>query len=372
VAANPFQLRFGAEKAKAIERFGGSEETERAVQNGLRYLARIQRRDGSWGDHSRTHEKYGQVWVGKTALCLLAFLGAGHVPDGETEHAGTVRKAIEFLLAVQEPETGHFGTSCAYSHGITTYALAECYGITKSQRLRAPVQRAVDWIQSMQNGTRDRRSRGGWGYYSGQLEPEDAFARTSVTAWQVMALESAKLAGIETSATALANARAFLLGMFDEGNGYFLYNKEPGRLRSSWRTLPASTPASVFALFLLGQPRDDERVRSALAWTVERAPTEYRRFSDDLFVRQGAGNVYFWYYGTLACFFAGGEAWDQWNRALKAVVPPAQSSDGSFAPIDVYAGYAGDTDRDRAYTTAMIVLSLEVYYRYFTPLLMRK
>ena len=47
----------------------------------------------------------------------------------------------------------------------------------------------------------------------------------------------------------------------------------------------------------------------------------------------------------------------------------AQSEDGSFKPIDVYAEYAADTDRDRSYTTAMCVLSLEVYYRYFTPLL---
>ena len=31
-----------------------------------------------------------------------------------------------------------------------------------------------------------------------------------------------------------------------------------------------------------------------------------------------------------------------------------------------------DTDQDRAYTTAMCVLSLEVYYRYFTPLVKPK
>ena len=31
---------------------------------------------------------------------------------------------------------------------------------------------------------------------------------------------------------------------------------------------------------------------------------------------------------------------------------------------------AGDSRRDRSYTTAMCVLSLEVYYRYFTPLLL--
>ena len=33
------------------------------------------------------------------------------------------------------------------------------------------------------------------------------------------------------------------------------------------------------------------------------------------------------------------------------------------------ANFAGDDDSDRAYSTAMCVLTLEVYYRYFTPLL---
>ena len=69
-------------------------------------------------------------------------------------------------------------------------------------------------------------------------------------------------------------------------------------------------------------------------------------------------------------FLKGGEAWERWNERLSTVLPAAQAKDGSFAPIDVYAEEAGDTDRDRSYTTAMCVLSLEVYYRYFTPLLL--
>ncbi len=85
---------------------------------------------------------------------------------------------------------------------------------------------------------------------------------------------------------------------------------------------------------------------------------------------RGQGNVYFWYYGSLCCFLAGGDAWLHWNERLRTVLPKAQSPDGSFAPIDVYARNAGDNKRDKSYTTAMCVLSLEVYYRYFTPLLL--
>ena len=52
------------------------------------------------------------------------------------------------------------------------------------------------------------------------------------------------------------------------------------------------------------------------------------------------------------------------------MLPEAQAEDGSFAPIDVYADEAGDNQLDRSYTTALCVLSLEVYYRYLTPLVL--
>ena len=184
-----------------------------------------------------------------------------------------------------------------------------------------------------------------------------------------MALESARLSGIEIPEDVLPAARRYLERSFDSRRGWFRYNHNPSRLRSGWPTLPASTPAAAFCLMLMGESPDHEAVRTALDYTVERRPRRYRRYSDDDFVLEGQGNVYFWYYGSLACFLAGGEVWDQWNERLRTLLPESQSEDGSFRPIDVYSEYANDTDRNRAYTTAMCVLSLEVYYRYFTPLL---
>jgi hypothetical protein len=279
---------------------------------------------------------------------------------------------VEYLLAAQDQRTGHFGVTSAYSHGITTYALAECLALTHDESLRAPLTRAVRWILSRQSTSRNVRNRGGWGYYSPRLRAEDNYARASVTAWQVMALESAKLSGIEVPDAALAGAKDFLLNCHDRRRGYFLYNHEPNRLASAWRTLPASTPAAVFCLLLLGVPPKDSRIRDGLRFTLERAPKAYRKVTDEEFVLEAASNTYFWYYGSLACFLAGGETWEQWNRALKDVLPKAQEPDGSFVPLDPYARYADDRDGDRSYTTAMCVLSLEVYYRYFTPLLDRR
>lgn len=367
-----YRNRFGPQKAAALEMFGGSPETEAAVRRGLEYLARVQQPDGGWGRRRRDHDKYGEVHVGKSALCLLAFLGAGHTPGSDTEYTAKAEAAVTWLLAEQDHDTGHFGETSSYSHGITTYALAECYAMTKDVRLREPLERAVAWIVKNQNRTRDRRSFGGWPYFSASLRPEDRFARTSVTAWMVMALKSARMSGLAVADGVFEDATTFLWGMFESEHDSFLYNKEPSRLASAWRTLPGSTPAAVFCLLLTGADRADPRLRAALAWTLERAPGPYRRYRDDDFVLRGAGNVYFWSYGSLACFLAGGEVWPAWNTALKDSLLAGQDMDGSFPLIDVYAEYAGDTDRDRAYTTAMCVLSLEAYYRYLTPMVRQR
>jgi len=365
----PYRSRFGDAKLKAIETYGGSQQTERAVAEGLAYLARLQSPQGQWGSADDYDDKYGHVAVGKSALCLLAFLGAGHTPGSQTEHSAVARRAVDFLLSVQDEATGHFGYSEAYSHGITTYALAECYALTSEPRLRAPLQRAVAWILQNQLKTRDPRLFGGWTYYYPDGRSYDRWPRASISAWQVMALESARLGGLSVPDEAFADAGTFLRNTHRRDRGVMLYNHDPERLQSSYWTLPGSTPAALFALSLLGEDVTDPLYASVVGYISERAPREYRNRGTDAFVQQAAGNLYFWYYGSLALLRHGGEAWTDWNRQLQATLLPAQERDGSWQPIDTYADFAGDDDLDRSYTTAMCVLTLEVYYRYFTPLL---
>ncbi|MGK0300041.1 MAG: hypothetical protein ACI89X_000909 [Planctomycetota bacterium] len=374
IAKSAYSNRFGPAKAKALERFGGTTETERAVVDGLAYLASIQNRNGSWGDQEDFDGKYGFVYIGKSSLCVLAFLGAGHTPTSGTKHSGVVTRAINHLLQVQDEDTGAFGPSSCYGHGITTYAIAECYGLTKTKpygdRLVKPLEDSLTWILANQGPRRDVRNRGGWGYFSPGLNAEDSYARVSVSSWMIMALESARMSGVVLPEEVMPAARQYLELSFDRPNGWFRYNHKPTRLRSGWPTLPASTPAGGFCMMLLGAKTDNHMVDAAVEYTVDRRPQRYRRYRDDDFVLRGQGNVYFWYYGSLCCFLKGGEAWDRWNARLSTVLPAAQAKDGSFPPIDVYAEEAGDNRRDRSYTTAMCVLSLEVYYRYFTPLLL--
>jgi len=365
----PYQNRAGEEKARALELHGGTRETEEAVAKGLAYLARIQRPTGEWGDIEVLDGKYGEVAVGKTGLALLAFLGAGHTHASKTQYSENAARAVAFLLGKQDEESGHFGDTEAYSHGIATYALAECYALTGDASLEAPLERAVAHILSKQIHAKTPDRFGGWSYYYRDDRVFDRWPRTSITAWQVMALESARLGGIQVPSQVFEDAATFIDNAEDTEQGWYRYNHDPERLQSSWPTLPASTPAGLFALSLVGRDIATEPYAETRAFVLSRTPRQYRRGSADEFVHQGQGNLYFWYYGTLAMFRVGGSAWERWNVGMKETLLRGQRKDGSWAPIDVYCQYARDDENDRSYSTAMCVLSLEVYYRYYLPLL---
>ncbi len=367
-----FSGRRGPQKLRALEELGGSTETEFAVARGLAYLSETQAEDGYWGSPTDDHDKYGFVAVGKTALVTLAYLGAGHTPESGSEHSAVVERAIRFLLAVQGPESGHFGDTSSYSHAIATYALAEAFAMEPNERLRGPLQRAIAHILENQTKSGDRTRRGGWGYYRPAGRHVDEYPRTSITAWQVMALESARLGGLEVREDALAQARSFLQSAWDPREGYYRYSHDPQRLRSGWPTLPGSTPAAMFALSVLGEDLSSPKFAAARSFLLERMPTDFLRASDDAFVENAGGNLYFVYYGSLAMLRSSERDWQRWNAALQGFLLPSQNDNGSWAPISVYArDYAGDDPDDLSYTTAMAVLCLEVYYRYLTPLLER-
>lgn len=362
--------RSGAKKVEALERFGGDEKTERAVAAGLEYLASIQRRNGSWGQPRKVDEKYGETIVGTTAISTLAFLGAGHHPGRESEYQDVVRESIDYLLETQT-RRGHFGLrTSAYSHGIATYALGEAYLLTRDEALRPPLELAVKHILRQQELDSDRPEYfGGWGYYYDDGHRYDRYPRVSVTVWQIMAVETATFAGLEIDPGHLEAAKYFLENSWTPRLERFLYNRKPTRLESKYPTLPGSTPAATFALIVLGSDVDSAPIRGGLRFVADRPPLAWREGTTAQFIRNGYGNPYFWYYGTLAMFMRGGEGWDRWNERLKATLLPSQRDDGSWSPISIYSEYAGDSDRYRAYTTALNVLMLEVYYRYLTPFL---
>ncbi|MCA9319670.1 MAG: PDZ domain-containing protein, partial [Planctomycetes bacterium] len=370
--APAFASRRGTAKTEALQIGGGSAETEAAVLAGLRYLADHMHSDGSIG-RVHEHEKYGDLRIGKTGLALLAFLGSGHTHDAAGPFREKVKRGIDFLLAQQDPVTGHFGDCNAYGHGIASYALAEAHAMTRDAALRDPLMRALRRIIRAQNATSDDRLRGGWGYfYRDPSRRFDDYPRVSVTVWQLMALKSGTIGGLTVPDAVFERARSFIEASWDPSLDALRYNQDPKWLQSAYPTLPGSTAAGLFAMQLLDVDQDDPLRRRAVEYLRQRPPRfRWRRPSDRDFVREAQGNLYFHYYAALSLHREGGSLWKAWNAELKPLLVENQQRDGSWKPISPYAEYADDQDGDRCYTTAMCVLMLEVYYRYFTPLLDR-
>ena len=86
-----------------------------------------------------------------------------------------------------------------YSHGLATIALCEAYGLTGDKQVGMAAQGAVNFILDAQN-TAD----GGWRY-----NPKDP-GDTSVVGWQLMALKSAHMAGLNVGGSVFSGTSKWL------------------------------------------------------------------------------------------------------------------------------------------------------------------
>ena len=209
----PYSLRNTPGRLGLVAGQGGNAETEAAVAAALRWLASAQSRDGRWdavqfgaGQEENTlgQDRGGAgrgADTGITALSLLAFLGAGH-SHVQGEYQENVRRGLDFLLRSQAADGNLFGEATLYAqmycHSMATFALAEAEAVTRDRRLEAAVTKAVNYSLAAQNTT-----TGGWRYRPGDI------GDTSQLGWQIMALASARRAGINDSGSNVEPRRSF-------------------------------------------------------------------------------------------------------------------------------------------------------------------
>ncbi|MBD3674669.1 MAG: terpene cyclase/mutase family protein [Planctomycetaceae bacterium] len=187
-------------------------EIRAAVERGLKTLSATQKQDGSFGS--------GNIYrrsVGVSSLAGLAYLAGGHTP-GDGPYGETVNRTIDFLVSqcnpngfIHQPDSRIHGPM--YDHGFAVTFLAEIYGMTDRKDLRACLDRSIKLIISSQN------QEGGWRY-----EPKPSDADVSVTVCQVMALRSAKNAGLYVPKETIDRAVAYLKGS-QNSDGGFRYQK---------------------------------------------------------------------------------------------------------------------------------------------------
>jgi hypothetical protein len=344
-----YRVRVSSERARFGERHGGNARTEAAVEAALKWLAANQSADGRWDASAFEagrewkvlgHDRNGagaEADTGVTALALLAMLGAGH-SHLEGQYRKNVQYGLEFLLHSQRPDGNLAGDARLfarmYCHGMATLALCEAYAVTGDHRIRPFAERAVQYTIDSQHST-----SGGWRYQPGDQGDMSQFG------WQVMALKSAELAGIEVPSRTRDGMLRFLRST-TSGTYSGLASYRPGERPSRTMTAEALT-----CRFFLDLEPDSATLREGIAFIMQELPAD------------GKANCYFWYYATLALFHAQDNSWDVWNEALQQQLLRRQQTEsslaGSWDPDTVWGGYGG-----RVYTTAMAALCLEVYYRY--------
>jgi hypothetical protein len=375
-SAGRYGGRFGGKK-DMVARGGGTVGTESAVIAALRWLARHQGPDGGWaaeGFHAQcVSGKCGGVGerdydTGVTALSILAFLGAGYsqlsrdetvdpaFPDRKIRFGEVVKKGLQWLLAHQDPEgcIGDRGMKYMYNHTVAALALSEAYGMTVSQPLREPAQKAIDFIIAAQNPGK------GW-RYSAKCGEND----TSVSGWAIMALKSAEMSDLTFPAAAYTGAVAWLDEATGNQGGYprVGYNaKDTGKVFVPGKNEQFDHHESMSAVSVMSRIFMQKKRTESLNGV-------YLLVGDLPEWRTNKIDFYYWYYSSIALFqYDGpeGPMWKKWNEPMKNALVPNQSTtkdgckNGSWnSDVDRW-GFEGG----RVYATAINALTLEVYYRY--------
>lgn len=344
-----YSLRSPDNRLQTVLRQGGSVETEQAVARALRWLAINQSRDGRWNprklgggreDHVLGHDREGagsRADSGITALAVLAFLANGH-SHLEGPYKNSIRNALEYLVDQQSNDGDLAGDARLfarmYCHSMALLAISEAYAMTGDRRMAVPVQRGVNFSVRAQNKT-----DGGWRYQPGDAGDMSQFG------WQVLALHSAEISGIDISRNTKQKMVSFLDACcISPHKGVAAYRPKQGPNTTM-------TAEALVCRSILGQRLSRLTVAEA-----------HDRISNELPSPQNV-NMYYWYYGTLAMYVSGGPQWQRWNQRMKETLLELQTrsgdDEGSWAPTGMWAGYGG-----RVYSTAMAALTLEVYYRY--------
>ncbi|MDA7619488.1 terpene cyclase/mutase family protein [bacterium] len=315
---------------------GGTSQCEEATMKALRWLKKMQNKDGSWD------KKYPSAITG---LALLAFLGHCETPES-VEFGDAVFSATTFLVDLGMKKKGKLSTDLndrwCYEHAIATYALCESYSFSQMFGYQIPnldkvVQNSVQWIINNQN------QAGGWNYRYEEHPRWD----TSITAWHLQALKAAKNTGLEFKNLERCS-KAALQAVLDtqQEHGGFGYGKSG----------PSGSSKGHFSLTGAGTLCVQQHKGNNHA-----AVGKGRRYMDkhNSFDFKKYANLYDHYYTSQAMINLGGKSWKVYNQLFRDELIKNQAKDGSWGDPAGNHHSAGKT-----YNTCLATLMLEVYYRY--------
>lgn len=353
IASGGFVGRSGATKSQLLRAGGGNEASERAVAKGLAWLARQQKPNGSWVyDGASSGET-----VAATGMCLLPFLAAGETHKAGKKYQQTVMRGLQYLMS-QQSSDGAFKGAGMYAHGIATIALNEAYGMTKDRGfLLRPAQAATNFIVTKQGPD------GSWGY------APSTNGDTSIVGWQIQALKAGILTkDIVVPDGCIAKANAFLdkvsSGSRKAVYGYSAPNGAPGT---------SLTAVGLLCRYYITKwGPGNAGLAEGVDGLMKRPPAKAPSLPD----------MYYYYYATQVIHFEDDEDWKNWNEGPMVngkrqggmrdwLISLQETKEGPNSGSWVSDGAIIGGSCGRIGTTALSLLTLEVYYRHL-PLYKRE
>ena len=414
-----YKLRTETARRDAAERFGGTQQSESAVELSLRWLAANQSQNGRWDaedfgagqvnfDANGVDREFAgkEADTGLTALVMLSFLGAGYTHE-EGRYAIEVDRALDWLITQQAADGNLCGNAekfaRMYCHAMATYCLAEAWGMQNEVVLGSIVDPEVLRF-AMDNGE--------------LAAAHLSSAATSQTLISVMALNGTGRSMLASQIAysirrvddlrlrdALAKAVAFTISQQDPKGGGWRYKpwQEGDVSMLGWQLMSLKS-AEIAGVMIPETVRTRMKSfvetvrqgksgglfgyrRNKVAGGLNSEPVSPTMTAEALFCQQMLGyprdsaastesiaylmrnpprlsdmNFYYWYYGTLAMYQHGGKPWQDWNSIVRDMLVEQQVQTGPMAgtwdPNDEWGRYGG-----RLYSTALATLTLEVYYR---------
>jgi hypothetical protein len=331
-----------ASRAACVKKYGGKPAGEAAVAAALKWLASHQLPDGGWNfDHRlgpdpdiRMSDHAGNLTGARnaaTAMAVLPFLGAGQTHT-EGHYRETVKGGLSYLMThMKENGSMHEGGGCMYSHGLGSITLCEALAMTGDKKLETPAQTSLEFINYAQDPV-----GGGWRY-----QPRQA-GDTSVTGWQLIALQTGHMAYLQVNPNTIRGATKFLDSVQTDNGAFYGYTTPSKR--------GTTTAVGLLCRMYLGWSRDNLALRDGVKYLSAEGPS--------------STNMYYNYYATQVMHQYGGKYWRRWNRQMRDFLVNSQDKQGAAKGSWHFDGGYGAARGGRIYNTSLATMILEVYYRH--------
>jgi hypothetical protein len=308
-----------------------TEQVDKAIARGLKYLAANQAPDGSFRDNGGM----GSYPVCMTALSGLAIAASGSTPT-QGQYAPVMRRAVNYSLRSAQTNglfcrSGEEESRSMYGHGFTMLFLAEVMGMEEDAerlgQIRGSLQKGVDLIARAQSGL------GGW-LYTPDMNGDEG----SVTVTQVQGMRAARNAGIAVPKLVIDRAMKYLeKSAQDDGGIAYRVGMTGSR--------PPITAAAVACWFNAGEYENPLALKAL------------RFCKRNIGIGQNLEGTYgHWYYSHLylaqVMYLAGDVEWRQYYPKIRDHLLHLQNEDGSWDGDSV----------GRVYGTAIALIILQLPY----------